>query len=188
MDKNTLLTEARRWSLFSLGTKHIFDRRIRKYGRYIALLTVLGLITPLLLGGLVLGFDLEPTTIKVIQIAAGILSLGQVAISAWAIVYKWSDNLAYSQEASHAHYLLHTEYNKILQSHSATESELQRRLDLAEKERVSRDQQDLKIPPSETDIRRGYRYALYMCKYPCEICNQIPKSMIPSNCETCGNF
>ena len=89
MEKSVILQEARTWSLNSLGSKFIFDARIRKYGRWIAWLTVLGLVTPLLFGGLLLNFNLDSGTINAVKIAAAILSLIQLIISAWAIVYKW---------------------------------------------------------------------------------------------------
>jgi mobilome CxxCx(11)CxxC protein len=188
LDKHGLLNELNKSLVYSLATKYIFDQRIVKYTRRMTVLAVLGVITPLLLGGILLSFDIPPIAQKIIKAFAASISLLQLILSVWALLAKWEYILSYSQEASYAHWVLFNKYKNLFAYPPDSADELKNEIGKIEIEQMSRDQQDAKIPPSPKDLRAGMRYSLFILHKPCAACKEIPTSMTSTNCDVCGNL
>jgi mobilome CxxCx(11)CxxC protein len=149
---------------------------------------VLGIITPVLFGSLLLQFNFSEGITNGIKIVAGIFAIIQLIFSSFALIEKWSESLAYSIESSNAHNRLYQKYNNLLLSHTQTLEEIKNQYDKLEIERIARDEQDAKMPPSDVYLRKGFRYALKIQPFPCPTCKLVPADNVKSNCDTCKDI
>ncbi len=175
-------------ALHAFGTAYIFERRAKKIGSKLKILTFLGIAVPLSVGALVLSWGADSKAIPYITFLAGILGFVQLILSVWAIVAKWQDNYTYSQESTSSNYRLANKYELLAKYQSDDEKEQRINFDLLATESSARDDLDIKQGISEKEKRRGMRAALRKYKRECANCKLVPMSLEPSDCPVCGNF
>lgn len=95
--------------------------------------------------------------------------------------------LAYSLESFSANRQLYEKYVRLAKFETNL-ADLNKQFDLVTLEDSERTKQDEKIYFSDKDKRKGMRFGLYNMQRKCAICAEVPKSMKPSSCSTCGKF
>ncbi len=175
-------------SLHCLGTSYVFSEKANSAKKRIRLITILGIIVPLCLGGVAASYGANSKILVwAISIAAP-LSILQLILSAVSLVYKWDDTMAYSLESQTDNKMITDEYQHLAKNPLSTIPEMQNAFDFIKVKDRNRETQDNKITFTTKDNRKGMRYALWIMRRACATCGQIPPSMNPSNCNTCGNF
>ena len=175
-------------SFHIFGYSHIFERRIKWYLKYINGLRFFGIIVPLTIGAIALGYGANNNIlIYAIVIGTPVIIL-QLIISTLSIVYKWDDELAYSFEATNDYNNLYDDFRKLYNFPTQTSSELEKQFEVLNAKLNSREQQNSKHKIKEKELRRGMRYSLREHKKECTGCNKIPTDMAPTKCGVCGNF
>lgn len=165
------------------GTAEIFQRRARRLNASLTLLKAMGLILPLSVGGFVTTFGTSHLD-RVLWVV-GPLSLIQLIVSAFAIVYGRDDAYAYARESQRHNKRLSDQYKKLGET-PPDHDELKRRLDLLDVEAASREEQDSAREPTAKEKRFGMRQALYQFQRTCTVCEKVPNPRVPSNCVNCG--
>jgi mobilome CxxCx(11)CxxC protein len=100
-------------SFHSFGKAFIHEERSKKYNRQINLLTTLGIIVPVTIGATVLGYGIDNSILKYMISIAIPMSIFQLVFSLISVVYKWSDELSYSNESAQEHYFLSERFKKL---------------------------------------------------------------------------
>lgn len=175
-------------SFHAYGYSYIFTKRIKWYLRYINAIKFLGIIVPLTVGALAIGYNFEHD-ILIISIAIAIpITIIQLIISTLSIVYNWDEELAYAFEANQDYNNLYDEFIKIFKFPPANFHELEKHFEILNTKQKNREQQDSKHNITDKELRIGMRYSLREHRKECAGCNSTPTSMEPTKCGVCGNF
>lgn len=175
-------------SFHSYGKAYIHEQRAQKYSKYINLLTTLGIIVPVTIGATVLGYGIENDALKFMISIAIPMSIFQLIFSLISVVYKWSDELAYSNESAQEHYFLSDRFKKLGEFPPDSFSELNFEFELINTRLKSRTEQDSKHSYKDWELRKGMRYSLRENQKSCVECKQIPTSMENTECNVCGKY
>jgi len=183
---NKLRIESHDLKLHSYGLAYIFNEKKNMYDSLIKFLTFLGIVIPILIGLIALGYELDSFTLKLAKTIAIPISIFQCLVSALALVYKWGDNLLISSELSHSYAILSNDF-KMLAEYPPDEYEKFKNEFLSlKKDYEQKGQHSPKI--KEYELRKGMRYALRQFQVKCYECGIIPISMESTNCGVCGKF
>jgi mobilome CxxCx(11)CxxC protein len=175
-------------ALMTLGTSYVFSKRVTKYKRLIRLITVLGIVVPLLLGGVVATYGTNSTILVLTLAIAGPISITQLVLSGVSLVYKWDDLLAYSLESQTDNRQLSDSYKHLAKSSSVDLNDFNFQFNILKAKEEARTNQDDKVSFSDKENRLGMRYGLFIFKRKCEGCKAQPISMKATQCGICGNF
>lgn len=175
-------------SFHSYGKAYIHEQRCRKYGMYINLLTTLGIIVPVTVGATVLGYGIQNTSLKLMISIAIPTSIIQLIFSLISVVYKWSDELSYSNESAQEHYFLSERFKKLGEFPPGSFNQLNFEFELINTRLKSRKEQDSKHSFKDWELRKGMRYSLRENQKQCIECKSIPTSMENTECNVCGKF
>lgn len=175
-------------SFHSFGYSYIFQKRIKWYLRYINALKFFGIIVPLIIGALALGYGANSNILIYAIIVGTPIVIFQLVISTLSIVYKWDDELAYSFEASNDYNFFYEEFRKLFNYPTQSSLNLENKFDILMTKLNSREQQNSKHKINEKELRTGMRYSLREHKKECVGCGKIPTDMKSTKCGVCGNF
>ena len=172
----------------AFGYSYIFTRRIKWYLRYINALKFFGIIVPLTVGALAIGYKFT-NDILFVSIAIAIpVTILQLILSTLSIVYKWDDELAYAFETNQDYNHLYDDYTKLYKFSPSNINELEKQFEVLNAKNKIRETQDLKHNITEKELRRGMRYSLREHKKECAGCKLVPTTMKAQKCGVCGNF
>lgn len=187
MDENNKLADrCARGEFYSYGTIKIFEKRARKIGVRLKAINFLGLLSPLLAGGLVMTFSSENDILN--NVAFPILSIAIIAQSVLALLslcFKWEESYSYAKNAIKANTRL---YNKFSRLRRESHKEILDKISYYEEEFDSQDAEDTAQSIKEKEKKYAMRHALMYFRKPCQGCKKVPESLKPSNCDMCGNF
>jgi mobilome CxxCx(11)CxxC protein len=167
----------------AFGTGELFQKRSRRYTTRIQWLSFSGLVLPLFIGGVVIGFGPKTAYLERLLIAAAILGIPQLVMSLWALVASWADNLQYSLESAAENADLAARFQELAQQaqHPPDNLELKAVDD-------ARRKADSKRSVSAQELRYAHRAGLRRFQRECVECHLTPHSMEPTKCNTCGGF
>ena len=185
---NRLRQDAWNNALFSYGYGYLFSHRANKLNKKLILITFLGILTPLLIGGIVTTYGTTSPILKYLLIVTAPISIIQLVISVWSIVANWNTSYAYYLETYLDNYNLAERYENIGKYPSESNKDLKNEIDKIDILRSNRDKQDSKYPLSDKEKRKGMRYALRKYKRSCAGCDTIPTDMKSTECGVCGKF
>jgi len=175
-------------SFHTFGYSHIFEKRIKWYLKYITALKFFGIIVPLAIGAIALGYGANNNVLIYAIVIGTPIIIIQLIISTLSIVYKWDDELSYSFEASNDYNNLYDEFRKLYNFSGQSSAELEKKYEVLSTKLNIREQQNSRHKITEKELRTGMRYSLREHKKECAGCNKTPTDMTPSKCGVCGNF
>lgn len=175
-------------ALHSFGTGYVYSDRAIKLKQYLKFISFLGTLVPLLLGGLVAAYGINPTILGwglAIITPFGII---QLVLSAWSVHSSWNDLYSNYLESSLENSRLAQEYETLGKYPPNEFSQLKQEKEKIDIKKANRDKEDNKNPFSEKERRKGMRWALRNYKRSCAGCKEIPISMESIDCDICGKF
>lgn len=192
MTSNNIIEEIRQacWkqAIHSFGTGYIFEKRIAKYNRLLNIIKFVGIGTPLLMGAIVLMYGTDFKYVDIFIATASIILFIQLIISFWALVAKWEDKYSHSVQSTFANYNISWEYEKLAITPVTDKKQLEYDFKIIEAKSREWDRNDYKQEVSDKEKRKGMRAALRNYQRACSGCDEVPKSLKPTNCNICGNF
>ncbi|WP_432467915.1 mobilome CxxCx(11)CxxC protein [Agarivorans sp. Z349TD_8] len=90
------------YEFYCFGTTRIFEKRANQLKQLRTWITFLGLVTPVIVGGIVLSFGVNEKVMPYLILVAGIVGTFQLVLSAWSIVARWDERYEYSVESLRA--------------------------------------------------------------------------------------
>jgi mobilome CxxCx(11)CxxC protein len=187
-ESDTLRMQCWDSAIHDFGTGYIFECRARSLRTKLRLLSFLGIIVPVFIGGIVMTYGTHFPYIDFILTIGGIFGIIQLVTSIGALVSKWDDTYAYSQESTSANYDLANRYKVLAQSPPTRLDEFRTRLEFLNAENQRRSDADYKQSITEQEKRKGLRASLRNFQRECTACHKVPTSMKPTDCDVCGNF
>lgn len=169
----------------SYGTAQIFERRSKKLQRFRTLITFLGIISPVLIGGTVLAFGTNARFLPLALTFAGVVGLIQLTLSVWSLVARWDEQYEYALESIKANTEL---YNRFRNIPRAPAADIPTLYGEACKDYEARELIDITKAISESEKRFANRKSLHYYQKKCSVCKSVPVSLKPSKCDGCGNF
>lgn len=171
-----------------LATSYIFQNKALSYGKYLRYINLLGIIVPLIIGGIAMGYNEESEYLKYAVWVATPLSLIQLTLSGIALIFKWESSLSYSLESQAENRILSDEFRELARYPPNDITELERKYELLITRDNERIKQDEKVEFSSKENCKGMRYALKILQINCPVCGDTPKSMQATDCDNCGKF
>lgn len=181
----TTAKDCRDKEFHAYGTTRIFERRAGRLRFLRTWITFLGIVAPVLVGGLVLTFGVAEKSLPYFITAAGLVGLVQLVLSTWAIVARWDEQYEYSIDSSRHNTDL---YNKFKALADANPADISEKFNKIQKENEDREFKDIAQNITDKEKRYAYRESLKYYQKPCHICKITPTSSKPTKCDACGNF
>jgi len=147
-----------------------------------------GIIFPLLIGGVALGFGLRASYLPLLLSIAALAGVCQLAFSALSIVYAWADNLEYALESAAENFELSSTFKQLGTLAPEPPADLQIRFAAAQAKDDARRAADDKKGLTDKELRRGHRAGLRQFQFKCDKCQNVPASMDSTDCPVCGRF
>ncbi len=171
---------------YCFGTTKIFEKRVEKYGFRLKTIGFMGLLSPILLGGFVAAFSTDNEILKNILLPlCGVLTIIQAVLSLLSLVSKWDDLFAYSISAVKNNTRLTNDFEQLSnQSDIRIKKDIKRLLEEFNRQEVEDTAQSISIK----EKRFAMRNTLFQYKNKCQTCSNIPVSLTPTTCDTCGNY
>jgi len=171
---------------YSFGTTKIFERRALKINAKRKVITFLGLASPLVVGAFAASFTIDSEVLKYIVVPiAGLVTVTQAVFSLWSLVAKWDDDYAYSVSSVKANTRLTADFENLAK---ASGEKITRDIERLRDEYTRQEMEDTARHITDKEKRFAQRSALFQYKSKCPTCDEVPQSMTPSNCDSCGNF
>jgi mobilome CxxCx(11)CxxC protein len=188
MERNVILRSCFDKALYALATARVFSIRASEKDAWLKANTCLGILLPSFVGGIVLtyGKDVEKLD-KVIWIV-GALGIIQLILSIIAVVFAWEESKNYYIESSISNRNLFESFQDLVKLAPQSDETLKIEYDKLVMRESLRNDLDDKYPFTLKEERKGMRYALRYFQRHCATCNEVPITMKPTNCDTCGNF
>jgi mobilome CxxCx(11)CxxC protein len=174
-------------AVHAYGTGYIFAYRNGVLRTRLNWLTYVGLVVPLVIGGLFLGFGKFVGLVVLAPIGI-VIGVGQSAVSLWSIIGGWVSGYAYSTTAISENYQLADRYVELARNPPEDLGKFQSDYDKLKIEDSRIAQQDYQQGIKREEIRMGMRAALLKFRRACAVCGQTPEGMKPGKCDVCGNF
>jgi mobilome CxxCx(11)CxxC protein len=172
----------------AIGTSYVFTQKAKKYKTIIRVITILGLVVPLLIGATVIAYGKNSNALNIALFITTPIACIQIVLSGISLGLKWDDLLAYSLESQTDNRIIFDDYQKLAKYSAINIYELEKEFEVIKAKDNARTTQDEKVTFTAKDNRKGMRYGLYILKKECATCKNIPQSMTPTKCDTCGNF
>lgn len=185
-EKNPLIDRCARGEFYSYGTIKIFERRVRRMGIKLKAISFLGLLSPLLAGGLVMAFSSENEILnKVVFPALSAAVIAQSILSLLSLCFKWEENYSYAKNAIKYNTRI---YNKFSRLRTESHEKILEKIKYYEEEFDSQEAEDTAQAITEKEKRFAMRHALMYFGKPCQSCSEVPSSLKANSCDMCGNF
>jgi mobilome CxxCx(11)CxxC protein len=175
-------------SLHSFGTAYIYSKRSQVIGRNLKAVNFLGMIVPVMIGGIVTSYSVSPDTLKYILFLAAPFSLTQLVLSVLSLNNKWDDRYSYYLESTNDNSQLSNDYKNLAKYPPNKLTELKSKKELIDVKYNIRNTNDTKYILSPKEKREAMRYSLRNFQRSCAGCEKTPIDMISSNCGVCGKF
>lgn len=171
---------------YSFGTTKLFENRANKYGTRLKRITFLGLLSPVILGGFVAAFSTDSEILKKILLPlCGLLTIGQAIYSLFSLTYKWDEKYSYAIGAIKDNARLTSEFSELKK---LADSEISEQYPKLREEYDRQLAADTSQSITKEEERYSMRQSLFHFKSQCPTCNETPKKLAPTDCDTCGNF
>ncbi len=184
---NNIRNECHNNKFHCYGKSYIYGERVNKYERRLRLINFIGLVVPLIFGSYVMTYGNNYIESLSLYIAGPILLI-QLIFSAFALVFKWDDELAYSLEATRDHNLLSQDFKTLGQFPPSNLEDITMQYNILNEKLKSRNEQDVKHDLSNKERVKGMRWSLREFNKKCIDCDEIPYSMEKTNCPVCGKY
>ena len=169
-------------ALDCLGYSYIYIKRIDKLELWLRWTKVLGILIPVLVGSILLAYVRNQIILEWAVTITTPLVIGQLLLSTYlTIVGSDTKVMDYSRLASEFT-LLHSDFDDFA------------RQEIQDEKRYSilieryRGLSVMKYSIKDKELRMAMRYGLREYRRACASCKQVPTSMVPTECDVCGNF
>ena len=188
IETDTICQQCWDLALYAYGTATAFQKRSQKYKKQLRWLSFAGIVFPLIIGSLVLGFG---TNLKHLHlyIAVGVLAgVAQLVVSAWSYVSGWADELDYSAESAADNFALSAKFRDLGTQAQNPPADIEVRFAEIKALDNARRLSDSKRGLTFKELRYAHRAGLRQFNRECTGCGKVPVSMEPTDCQVCGGF
>lgn len=172
-------------ALYAYGTAWLFRRRQNSLRWKLRAIQFLGVVVPVSVGSVALSFGAYPEVLKYTILAAGILSFFQLMLTVWSLSFRWEDNYAEALSTAKANTDLRLHWEDLAKN---PPDDLDERVSALKTRDHEQELRDTEKAITDKENSMMMRASLLFYKRKCAICQQVPTSMKPTKCATCGDF
>jgi len=168
-------------AFYARGTAVIFERRVCRYSRNRNYINYLGVVVPLLVGGINLSFDsnfFNEEILPYVKILAGVSGVLLLLLSVWSLIAKWDDHLSYALGAMKANYKLYDDW-KLLADLAPIDIDI--KIIELEKANQLQSSQDYAEGITEKEKQAARQDSLFHINKNCPLCGAKPSAMKSSH-------
>lgn len=188
MGVDKIIVSCRERQMQCYANQIVFEKRINWYGGLIKYVTILGIIIPVFIGAVVLGYGIDNPILKGLIPYAAILSIIQFFSSVIIYLIGIDSKLMYSYDANKSYNSMYNKYKDLADFYDIYNEDIKIKYDLIRVLENERSMQDSSQNIKEWEYRRGLRASLRIHKKKCVSCNKIPYDLNSDKCKVCGNF
>lgn len=185
LSESDIRVEAWNKAVEACGTGAIFARRAQTIGKLGKIRDFLGIFIPVCVGIIVADVSLGSKYLQILIGVTAMPSLAQAALSVWSLVAGWNENYVKCVNSQGKNNALRREWEALGRGAAPATASAFESLSTKTSEQ---EQADLALTPTEKERRYGMRYALKDFRRQCATCGEVPLTLKPSRCDTCGNF
>ncbi|WP_373696240.1 mobilome CxxCx(11)CxxC protein [Actinomycetospora flava] len=181
--------DARDRAFHAWATGYIFEKRAQALRKKLQLVSFLGLVVPLVVGGLALSYGVGFSALPVIIIVGSAIGIAQAVVALWSLVATWVEAYDHAVRSAVNNKALTREFEGVARAltiHDSAAAEIELRT-LEARDDAQRDL-DTRAGVTEPQKREGMRSALLRTQRKCVRCEKIPESMQPTECGVCGDY
>jgi mobilome CxxCx(11)CxxC protein len=167
------------------GTGRIFQLRAEQLAKSMRVLDFLGIVVPLLVGGIAASVGFESGILPYVLVLAGMASTIQLVGTGWSLVATWRERLNYARESSTDNLRMAERYETLAKQPSPLISPHDTELVLLDAERQTRTDRDNQQDLTDLEKRMGLREGLRQFRRTCVGCGKVP-TLVPTDCDICG--
>ena len=172
----------------AFGTQYIYSNRSRLLSKLLKANNFLGIIVPVMVGGIVTSYSISDENLQIIIWTAATFSLIQLFLSVMSLSYKWDDSYAYYLESCTDNSTISNDYMQLAKFPPKKILEFKAKKQFIDLKYDIRSSGDSKYPLSEKEKRRGMKFSLRNFRRSCAGCGIVPTDMNSTDCGVCGNF
>ncbi|MCG8859995.1 mobilome CxxCx(11)CxxC protein [Tenacibaculum finnmarkense] len=188
MENNKEKIRADCWnkSLDSIGFGYIYQLKIKKINFWLRASKVLGIIIPVLLGGILTSAYNSESILNLAVLITTPVALFQLVLSTILSINGADENILKYSTKSAEYSVLESEFRQMGRYPIENEFEYLKKYEiLTEREKgIGKGNIDI----TDTEKRIGMRFGLRELSRECVGCEKTPLSMKSTNCDICGNF
>ncbi|HIF9499298.1 TPA: mobilome CxxCx(11)CxxC protein [Photobacterium damselae] len=185
MDEEEIKKKCFESEFYSFGTSKIFERRVKKYGFKLKGITFLGLLSPVLLGGVVASFSVDSVILKNYLLpACGVITILQAILSLLSLVFRWDEVYSYASGSVQNNTMLTSNFKRLKDSNKINMKQFQSLMDEYDQQNKSDISQNISVK----EMRYAMCVSLLQYQIECRGCGIKPRSLKPSTCDVCGKF
>lgn len=167
------------------ATHFAASRRIRVTRNWLRALSFIGMAVPILIGVYYTNFGAD-WVLATAKTTSAILAIPLFIISAWAVVNKWDDQLSDALESAVANRRFADRLQLLFDNPVLDEAGKWSALQAIAQEATEQNRRDDEIGFSDWELRIGHRKALKQLRLRCATCDQEPRDLASTSCDTCG--
>lgn len=173
-------------SLDAIGFGYIYQRKIKKINYWLRTSKVLGIIIPVLLGGILTSAFNSEDILNLAVLITTPIALFQLGLSTILTINGADENILKYSTKSAEYSVLESEFRQMARYPIENEFEYLKKYEiLIEREKgIGKGNIDV----TDTEKRMGMRFGLRELSRECIGCKKIPLSMESTDCSICGNF
>ena len=183
--KDDLIQECRDNALYAYGTARIFEKRAISLRNKMRITTFFGLVVPLLFGSVALSFGTGSQLLTFLLPLTGVVVTIQLVTTLWGLIAKWDDEYGYSIGSMKANTHLWHKWDALSKS---KEDDFESTFRNLTETNNNQELEDSQKAITDKEKRFAMRSALFFFKRACATCGNVPNSMKPIVCDTCGNY
>jgi mobilome CxxCx(11)CxxC protein len=191
MDVDQIRKDCWGFIFHTYGTIRLFEKRAKHLQTGRTWITFLGVVVPVVVGGVVLGFGADMTSkdvFKYLLYSAGSVGLIQLILSTWSIVSRWDEKYEYAMKSVVENTKLYNDWDDYRKRQIVDNAESEQKFNDIKSRTDQQEFRDISQNISDKEKRFATRSALFYFKQQCHVCNEVPKDMKPGKCSGCGNF
>jgi mobilome CxxCx(11)CxxC protein len=185
---DSAIPDCRKRSVDAAGTAHVLEDRAARLGRQLKLLNFVGLVVPVIVGGLVLGYGAGLKALGlVIAVGAGLTVL-QLVVAVWSMTAGWVDAQAASTRSAIRNRELARSFDRMVGELAAKSPGADAEYNRLSGRDDSQQDNDYALGFSEPETRAAHRAGLRLYRVECVNCETVPEDMKATDCGVCGDF
>jgi mobilome CxxCx(11)CxxC protein len=184
---NIKLKQMSHLEFLSYGTSQIFERRSNRLKTLRSILTFLGIVLPVAVGGLYISFGQSESLMNNILMFAGGLGVAQLVLSTWALVSGWDSQYESAIKSLQGNITNFNRCKRFATTTFRSEVELQSVFESILRDTEQQELIDITQHITLKEKHFAYQASLDYYNSECHACKQNPnKNSNNKSCSSCG--
>lgn len=187
IDRNKKKADIFHFEQLSYGTAQIFEVRTNKLKVWRSAITFLGIILPVVVGGIYMSFGQSAELMSMILAVAGVIGILQLVLSTWSLVSGWDSKYELALKSLQGNVTNFNSCKRFANSEFRTNAEFMSAYDSIVRDIEQQELVDISQHISKSEKQLAYTSTLSFYNIACHACDTNPNNTnTTSKCSSCG--